>query len=395
MSDWPKFCETGEKETCCGCTACEEVCPVRAIRMQRDEEGFLYPQIDEAACIHCKRCKQVCPFGTYTYFTTPKSAWAAVHKDNNVLAKSSSGGAFTAFSDVVLEKNGFVAGAVLQDNVVRHCLTNSKAQAARMRGSKYVQSELANTIQQIKGKIDEGEFVLFTGTPCQCAGVRNAVGGTDNLVTLDFVCHGVPSPAVWQEYVAYKEELSNEKICFLGFRAKFAHKMGYYETFRTAGNQVCNLPAYESPFLTGFLKGILSRPSCYNCPYSQQQRASDLTICDYWGYSKQHSQFNPEKGISAVLVNSQRGEKLLEEAAPQLHIHPTTLEQVTQDNENLKRTTEMPAARAAFFSDRKQYSFDVLAQRYLQDPQAVQKKLKDRIPYPVKNLMKKFRGLIK
>lgn len=395
MADWPKFLETGEKETCCGCTACKEICPVHAIQMRADEEGFLYPQLNATTCIHCKSCQAVCPFSTLTNFATPKSVWAAVHKDREVLLRSSSGGAFTAFSDAVLDQGGFVAGVILQNNIVRHYLANSKQLTAQMCGSKYVQSELSDIIQQIREEINQQHFVLFTGTPCQSSGVRNVIGETDNLVTLDFVCHGVPSPAVWKDYVTYKENIKHTRILFTGFRAKFPHKMGCYETFKTEDGQNGWLPAYESPYLTGFLKGMLSRPSCYSCPYSQKLRASDLTICDYWGYEKHHSEFDPAKGISAILINSKRGQTLFDKAASRMNLHQTTLEQVAAGNANLNNATQRPPERADFFKDRKSQSFHALAQRYLQDPQAAHKRFIEKIPYQVKRLLKKLWRLVK
>lgn len=388
----PDYCQTKNKELCCGCTACMMACPVNAIRMERDHEGFLYPVLDTTVCIDCHLCERVCPFGQNKSVKTPIQTWAAVHKDSDILKSSSSGGVFSALSEVVLEENGAVAGAVIRNNEVFHCIAENKKDAAQMRGSKYVQSDLRDVLKQVHGRVKAGETVLFSGTPCQCAAARKLVGENDKLLTVDFVCHGVPSPAVWADYVKYRAALDGSAPQYISLRAKRPHQMGYFENYLDGNNKNHHIPAYESPYLTGFLAGLYNRPSCYACPYACKERASDITICDYWGYRNHHDRFAPEDGISAVLVNTDRGLKWWERASQAMECHASSLGQIAEENANLNRTTVKPAQRDAFFQDWETQPFSVLSQKYLTDPQAGKKKLIASIPYSVKKILRKLRS---
>lgn len=388
----PDYWQSKNKELCCGCTACEMVCPVDAIQMKRDLEGFLYPVLDESVCIKCHRCEKVCPMMNNENMKEPLQVWAAVHKDEEVLRSSSSGGVFTALSDVILEENGSVAGAVIKDNNVVHCITEKKIEVARMRGSKYVQSELGDVFEELSNRLKAGQIVLFSGTPCQCAAARKMAGDSKKLFTVDFVCHGVPSPMVWRDYVQYRADIDGDMPKYLSLRAKLKHKMGYFETYTDSKQKVHHIPVYDSPYLTGFLSGILSRPSCYNCPYAEKKRASDITICDYWGYVQYHKEFDPQKGISAVLINTKQGTKLWERAAKKVYYHRSKLAQVALNNENLNHPTEKPEQRDCFFKERETESFSALVSKYLIDQKAIVKRIVANIPYPVKKILKKIRG---
>lgn len=384
-----RFFRTADKTACCGCTACEAVCPVSAISMEQDAEGFVYPVLNPQKCIECSRCQQVCPIEKGASPQSAIAAYAAVHQDAQVLKKSSSGGVFTALAEEVIKRGGVVFGAVMEDNKVFHCKAGSTDALAPMRGSKYVQSDMGQTLQAVKSAIREGKQVLFSGTPCQCAAVRNLIGKDEpKLLTLDFVCHGVPSPAVFDAYVQWLSEKHSGSVDFQAFRAKFSDKIGIYETYSICGQGKKVNAVYESKYLTGFMNGMTYRPSCYACPYATTERTSDITMCDYWGCEKQHPELDPIKGISAIIVNTQQGEAWLEKASASLRLVPSTVEQVASGNANLTHATPKPPERDAFYAAWKQMDFDVLANKYLTDPQAWKKRLIAKIPRVIKRIVK-------
>ena len=379
---------TAHKAACCGCTACEQACTTSAIHMERDEEGFLYPVLDRKKCIECGRCNAVCPMENIAEAKNPIEAFAAVHTDADILHASSSGGAFTAIAESFIDAGGSVFGAVLENNRVVHRMAAAIDALAAMRGSKYVQSELGDTLRQVRERLRTGEMVLFSGTPCQCAAVRKIAGNAqEKLLTVDFVCHGVPSPTVFEAYVHWLSEVHHSPVQFLGFRAKQKNRMGVIETYQTKEG-VKLRPAYDSRYLTGFLRGYLFRPACYECPYATTLRSSDMTICDYWGCERFHPQLDALKGVSGVLVNSSRGKKWLQHASGRLKLIPTTVEKIATGNANLQHPTPKPPERDRFYAEWGRMDFAELSKRYLIDGAAWKKRLIAKIPKWIKRLLK-------
>ena len=383
-----RFFETADKAACCGCSACEAACPVSAIHMARDEEGFAYPVLDRKKCIECGRCQKVCPIENGNDPQPAVAAYAAVHRDAGLLKKSSSGGVFTALAEEVIRSGGIVFGAVMENNKVFHCKAETVEQLAPMRGSKYVQSDMGQTMQAVKLAIQEGKQVLFSGTPCQCAAVDKLIGKNNpNLLTLDFVCHGVPSPAVFDSYVRWLSEKHGTDVDFLAFRAKLPDKIGIYETYRYQQKQKTRA-AYDSKYLTGFMGGLIYRHACYTCPYATKERSSDITMCDYWGCEKYHPELDTVKGVSAVIVSTQKGAAWLEKAAASLQLVPTTVGQIASGNANLVHATPKPQERDGFYAAWKRMDFDTVAEKYLTDKQAWKKRLIAKIPKRVKRMLK-------
>lgn len=294
---------------CCGCTACANICNHGAITMQPDKLGFLYPEVDNVKCINCGLCEKVCAFNdNYDKSSNlPKPiAYGARHKDIDEVMRSRSGAVFVAISDYILENGGVVYGAGYIDHFrVVHKRATTKEERDEFRGSKYVQSDLNTIFKQIKKDLKDGLAVLFSGTGCQTAGLTSYIGKKlrCNLILVDLVCHGVPSPYLWRDYLTYLENEKRAKIQEVNFRDKSqfgweAHK----ETFRFNGSE--NNVSVD----TCFYKRIMLRPSCSECHFCNTSRPSDITIADFWGWNKQGIKINNDnKGLNLVLVNTNKG----------------------------------------------------------------------------------------
>lgn len=359
-----------EKEKCSGCTACKYVCPVGAILMVADEEGFLYPEVDEEKCIQCGLCRKTCPFhDEYERggnFETPL-VYAVKHVDENVRKASTSGGMFTALSDYVLMQDGVVYGAAFTSDF-RVCHTkaeNSKDRDA-LRGSKYVQSDLGNVFPEIKEILEEEGEVLFSGTPCQTAGLRAYLKGKSypNLITCDLVCHGTPSPLLWLEYVRLLEEKHVSRLEKFNFREKSLgwHSSRAYATFDDGAVE------YETPLLKGFdslfYQHIALRPSCHKCPFTNLSRPSDVTIADFWGIEKFKPDFDDNKGVSLLLINSPKGNAVFEEIKDMLIYELSSVDECKQGQNHLKKPASQSPKRALFWSDFQKKGIEFVLKKY-------------------------------
>lgn len=303
-----------DPKECCGCTACASICTHDAITMEADALGFLYPKVDESQCVDCGLCEKVCQFNENydRSLNLPQPvAYAARHKDINEVMKSRSGAAFVAISDYILEQGGVVYGVGYKDHFrVAHKRATTKKERDEFRGSKYVQSDLTGVFRQVREDLKNGLTVLFSGTPCQTSGLNAYVGKKlrENLYLIDIVCHGVPGPYVWRDYLAYLEKKHGSKIIYVNFRDKElygwkAHK----ETFKYEGG------GGKINYTYLFYQHIMFRHSCGVCHFTNLHRPSDITIADYWRWQRTDPNFNADdKGCSLVLCNTEKGEKLFE-----------------------------------------------------------------------------------
>ena len=304
------------KAECTGCTACFATCPVKAIRMVPDEEGFLYPQIQKELCIHCGKCDRVCPQKEERSQRNAPSFYAVKHEDSTIREKSSSGGFFSLLAQYVEEKKGVIYGAAFDDEfVVRHMRAETESKWKRFRTSKYVQSDLGDTIAQVKCDLEQERMVLFTGTPCQVDGLKRALKGNkylDWLVTCDVVCHGVPSPKVWMDWLAFIKKHKNIEIDRINFRDK--EHVGWHDSTITIwdkNGEIClKEKQNEAIFSRLFFDHYIVRPSCFHCKYSNLNRPGDITIGDFWGVEKCFPEFDDNMGISLVLCNTIKGKNL-------------------------------------------------------------------------------------
>ena len=301
-----------DKHNCCGCSACASICPKHCITMQEDEEGFLYPQIDTATCIDCGLCEKVCPYLNASETNEPIVSYAAKNTDEQVRSASSSGGIFTPIAEKIIASGGIVYGACFNDQwEVQHAKAETKQKLSAFRRSKYVQSSIGTTYKEIETLLKDGRKVLFSGTPCQVAGLRLFLRKDyDSLITLDIVCHGVPSPKIWREYVA---QLPMEGVADILFKDKSTGWRGYSFSLRNAdGDTLFVERASKNKYLSAFSRNLILRPSCFNCPAKSGQSHSDITLADFWGVEKIHPEMDDNKGTSIVLCNTEKGRKLVE-----------------------------------------------------------------------------------
>lgn len=349
---------------CCGCTACASICTHDAITMKPDALGFLYPEVNNSKCIDCGLCEKVCAFNDHydTSLNLEKPlAYAARHKDINEVETSRSGAAFIAISDYILDNSGIVYGVGYKDHFrVAHKRATTKEERNEFKGSKYVQSDLDNIFKQVKEDLKEGNTVLFSGTPCQTAGLNSFIGKKlrENLILVDIVCHGVPSPYIWRDYIAHLEKKQGAPIVWVNFRDKQKYGwVAHHETFKFKGKK--NKKSFK--FL--FYNHIMFRKSCGNCHFANTKRPSDITIADFWGWEKIDTNFNKDnKGCSLVLLNTEKGYKLFEVVKDRMTTISANLEDCLQPN--LQYPTTIHPKQIDFEKDYKCYGFDYVLKKY-------------------------------
>lgn len=323
-------------EKCCGCTACASICPHDAISMEPDALGFLYPKVDLEECVGCGLCDKVCSFNeSYdkSLNLTEPLAFAARHKNAAEVSTSRSGAAFIAISDYVLQNGGIVYGAGYTDHfrvVHKRAATNIKRD--EFKGSKYVQSDLGTVFRNVKKDLLNGLIVLFSGTPCQTSGLNSYVGKKlrDNLILVDIVCHGVPGPYVWRDYLAYLERRYVSDIHEVDFRNKELFGWTSHRETYTFSN---GLKTVQNAYTYLFYRHIMFRHSCGVCHFTNLKRPSDITIGDFWGWQKVDKQINADdKGLSLVILNTQKGIDVFDAVKDSVITVPAKLKDCLQPN---------------------------------------------------------------
>lgn len=355
-----------DKSKCSGCHSCASICPKKCIEMVPEKEGFLYPVVDKTKCINCGLCEKSCPIILKNKTTNIPTAYAVINKDDAVREKSSSGGFFSLLAENIIDKGGVVFGAAFDTNFnVTHRFIETKDDLPQLRGSKYVQSKIGNTFKEAKAFLDEGRWVLFTGTPCQIEGLLSFLKKDyEKLITQDIICHGVPSPKVWQEYLRLRERADGLKPKSISFRdkssgwKKFSMKFDY-------NDQKSYIKTLESdPMMRAFLTNSCLRYSCYDCSFKTKERPSDFTIADYWGISQIHSEFNDDKGVSLVLVNSQKGKGIFKETKHKLTFKLTDINLALNHNPSIIQSCKMPKQRKKFIKKINANNFEKMVKRY-------------------------------
>lgn len=336
---------------CCGCTACLSVCKHNAITFHPDALGFLYPYVDKDKCVDCGLCDIVCQFNSNYKrpidYVMP-SVFMARHKDINQVERSQSGACFIALTDWILDMGGVVYGAGFGKHFkVMHSRAVTKEERDRFRGSKYAQSELCDIFLSVKKDLDDNRLVLFSGTPCQTSGLLGIIkeNRRKNLFLVDIICHGVASPKVWNDYVNYIEKKEGLNLISVSFRDKaiFGWSGLHKESFTFSNRVIKTYPIV-------FYQPYLLRYSCYNCPYTNLQRPSDITLGDFWGWQRVNNEMNKDdKGVSLVLCNSNKGLFLFKQIKDDLKVIPTDIEHCIQPN--LLRPTEQDCRRKDFEED--------------------------------------------
>lgn len=349
------YFKTKNKSECCGCTACIHSCPVSAISFVEDEEGFLYPEINQDVCINCGLCERVCPFEHPDYRNDANPVvYASMLKDKAERKNSSSGGLFYALAKLTIERRGIVYGATLDNQLnVVHLGVENMSDLGILRGSKYVQSDLNKVFIDIRNNLKSERWVYFVGTGCQVAGLKSFLRKDyPTLITSDLVCHGVPSQKLFNTHIQYLEQRYHGKVYDYKFRDN-AH-WGGCEIFNLTnhkGNsrQIRNSSYELSPYLYSFMYAYTYRYSCYNCKFAKIPRQGDITLADYWECQSFFPSIDYSKGVSLILLNNNKGHEIWNLIKDDVESYTSTLEDGAKYNANLVHATKMPKIRESIY----------------------------------------------
>lgn len=371
-----------KKEMCCGCSACVNCCPKKCITMKEDREGFLYPEVNRQECMNCGLCEKVCPVLNKTELSGDTRAYAVFACEDGIREKSSSGGVFSLLAEQVLCEGGYVFGCAFDAKLkAEHIGITDYSELKRLQGSKYVQSDLKSSFHTVKQLLEEGKQVLFSGTACQMEGLKKFLGKHyESLLLVDVVCHGVPSPKVWEQYKEYQERIYDAKISGLSFRDKSKGWKDYRVRLNFENGQTYVSRSWDDVYMKSFIKNLISRPSCYDCKFRQWHRESDITLGDFWGAEQVLPQWNDDKGISLVLIHSEKGQRMLQSISEKLRIKEVEKEAAVEKNRSVIAPIVVPKEREKFFAVLNEKGYDA----------AVQKYVKDGFLYKVKNALKRL-----
>ena len=377
-----------DKKHCCGCYACASRCPEQCITMEEDHEGFLYPRINIKKCNDCGLCELVCPvINRILKAKTTSKIFACKNKDDKIRMYSSSGGIFTLLAESVLRQNGVVFGARFEpDFSVVHDFTETKEGLAVFRGSKYLQSRIGDNYIKAEQFLKQGRRVLFSGTPCQIAGLKQFLRNNfENLLAMDFVCHGVPSPKVFRLYIKElnrQQQGTAEKIQFRN-KAEGWKKYSFEIRRKVGKNSVSYRETLDDNiYLRGFLSNLYLRPSCHACPSKNFTSGSDLTIGDYWGIQEVNQKFDDGLGCSLVLCNSPVGEQIFEEVMKKTISLETAIDKASFCNPCITESVAPHQNREKFFEKIGTQPITQLILQLLQQPEPYHKRsIKQKIYY--------------
>lgn len=380
-----------KKSQCCGCYGCTNVCPKQCIDMKIDNEGFWYPKVDKEICIECGLCEKVCPV-----INTPQKeefnsvAYACKNKNEEVRLSSSSGGVFTNLCEYTIENGGVVFGAAFDENFnVKHMEAKTLEECEKFRGSKYVQSKIGETYKNAKRYLDEGKLVLFSGTQCQIKGLNLFLRKKyNNLIVVDIVCHGVPSPLVFDMYKENLKRKYKSEIKYISFRDKCkGWKTFSYVTDFKNGRKHSKL-LNEDKYMIGFLKNLYLRPSCYNCKAKNFKSDSDISLADYWGVQSKHLEFDDDKGISLVLINSKKGQAVFNEISSNMEVFKTDLDYAISCNPCIIKSVNENDKRRVFFKKIDDRNLEQLIDRYTRI--TLNQKIKNKVRYELSKVKRKI-----
>lgn len=372
---------------CNGCGLCSVVCPKQCIEMKEKPNGFLYPNVNKKDCIGCGLCIKKCPEYGIIAREKVKQVYAAKTRDRKLITESTSGGIFGELAKSILDTGGVVYGAAYVDvDVVRHQRISNISELYKLNGSKYVQSEISSVYPMIKEDLLSSKNVLFSGTGCQIAAIRNYLPKDfNNLICVEVVCHGVPAPGLFKKYIKWLSQKGNAPVLKYQFRSKCERPTGehskyYYETSKGFNSGY----SYEDPYYGSFLCGSILRNSCYKCSYKGRLRSGDITIGDFWGIEKTNSKINTDSGISLVMINTEKGNSMFEPLKNRLDLYESSFEEAQKFNPSISHST----------ASKKRISIDCTKEDVI-DTQlsvtcSIKNKIKNRLPWRVKKILKRI-----
>lgn len=347
-------------DLCTGCSLCSIICPEKAIDMEISEEGFAVPHVKKSLCNDCDKCNNSCPIMCESKINTEskeKKVYACQAVDKMLLIEATAGGLFPVLATEVIRHGGVVYGAAYDSTMkVVHKAATSVEELKQFNGSKYVQSDITNALVEIQDYLKAGKTVLFSGTPCQVDAAKTISGTTDNgcLITMDVICYGVPSPALFQAFIATMEKRMKAKVIDFRFRDK--HKYGWSHTtvitYRDQNGQVFSEtePNYANiPYYKMFGYRDCYRKSCYYCKYNNLDRCSDITTGNYWGIENNSTAFKSNLGVSMAICNTEKGKTLLTDVKDKLILEEHTLEEVVLANDALIKGSTLPKRREQIY----------------------------------------------
>ena len=343
------------KHMCSGCWACYNTCPVGAINMECDKEGFMYPIIDTDKCIDCGKCKNICPAFKEYCGNKNISAYACINKNEDIRMESSSGGIFSLIAEAVIDKGGAVFGAAFDEEFnVRHIYVENKKDISKLRGSKYVQSDIGDTYKIAENFLKQNRPVLFSGTPCQISGLKAYLGmDYENLIALDLVCHGAPSQKVFELYLKEMQKKCDASVTNetkIQFRDKISGWYGYSVSIKFDQFNVYCKNKSQDAYMKAYLSNLSLRPSCYNCHNKSVHRQGDVTLGDFWGIKELHPEMFDNKGTSLILINTDKGERIFEEISDNIQAVQVDVESAIKRNTAVYKASKMPKTRAKFMA---------------------------------------------
>ena len=346
-----------DKKECCGCSACANICPKKCVKMIEDEEGFLYPNVDETKCIECKLCIQACPIihSEKDDSSFSQKGYIVQHINDSIRRESTSGGAFTAIATWIIRQGGIVFGAGFRNGtfIVEHQAVDNENELSLFRNSKYVKSSIGDVYQKVKEFLLLGRWVCFSGTPCQVEGLRCFLRQREyeKLICVDFVCRGVPSPRIFQLYLDYQSHETGGEFTKVLFRDKF---YGYHYSSFSIYNKKESLDYHKgvdtNPYLRAFFNNLSDRPSCYSCRFKKRYRKSDLTLWDCFNIEK-FSKKMDGKGTTRVLVHSEKGDKLIQSVKMDLRIEQINPDKLTEGVREMFHSVPINPKRKDFFME--------------------------------------------
>lgn len=346
-----------EKKNCTGCSACVNICPVNAITFAEDTEGFNYPIVNEKKCINCEQCNRICPIintvKVENNYIIPK-VYASWNIDEEVRINSTSGGVFSAIAEKFIDENGIVVGAeYTEDFSIRHTFITDKEGIARLRQSKYAQSDLSDVFKKIKKLLTEGKKILFCGTPCQVAGLKSFLKKDyDNMYLCDFICRGIASQKVYKKYLLSVQNKMGATIKKIQFKNKDFGWNLFSTKIELNSGEFYHKDRYNDEYMVGYLKyNLFIRPACHSCKFKKLPRVSDITLGDFWGIGEKSKELDSDKGTSVVLLNTKKGENLFEKIREKTIIcEECYLEDVVKGNTCLFNTVPEGNYRNYFFN---------------------------------------------